>query len=119
MALPNLNRPTKVEGKNATLAVTDSATAIVSNATSSGKTVRVTSLYVANVDGVNDASVTVDVYDGTTARYLAKTVAVPADSTLTVITRDDLLYLNEGDSLRLSASANNDLESIVSYEEIS
>lgn len=119
MPLPNLNKPSRVEGKNAKQAVTTSATAIVSNSAASGKTIRVVSLYVANVDGVNDASVTVDVYDGTTARYIAKTVAVPADATLTVITRDDLLYLGEGDSLRLTASASNDLEAIVSYEEIS
>lgn len=119
MALPNLNQPTKVEGKRASLQVTGSAQAIASNASSSGKTLRVVSLYVANVDGTNAASVTVDVYDGSVARYIAKTVAVPADSTLTVVTREDLLYLTEGDSLRLSASASNALEATVSYEEIS
>jgi hypothetical protein len=117
--MTNLIRPTRIDGKNATLALTGSAQAIVSNPASRGRTVRVVSLYVANVDGVNDASVTVDIYDGTTARYLAKTIAVPADSTLTVITSEDAVYLNEGESLRLSASATNDLEAIVSYEEIS
>lgn len=119
MPLPNLNKPTKVEGKNAKGAVSTSAGAIVSNAAASGKTIRVVSLYVSNVDGINDASVTVDVFDGTTARHICKTVAVPADATLTVITRDDLVYLGEGDSLRVSASASNDLEYVVSYEEIS
>jgi hypothetical protein len=119
MALPNLNKPSRVEGKNATLALTGSAQAIVSNAASSGKSVRVVSLYVANVDGVDDASVTADIYNGTATRYIVKTVAVPADATLSLITREDLIYLNEGDSLRLSASADEDLEAIVSYEEIS
>lgn len=119
MAAPNLNKPTKVEGKRASLALTGSAQAIASNATNSGKTLRIVSLYVANVDGTEAASVTVDVYDGTTARYIAKTVAVPADATLTVITREDLLYLTEGDSLRLAASASSALEAVVSYEEIS
>ncbi len=116
--MPNLASPTFVEGKNAKMAVTTSATALVANSTGSEKTIRVVSLYIANVDGVNAASVTVDIYDGTAARCLVKTVAVPADSTLTVIGRDDSIYLEEGDSLRLTASAANDLEAIASYEEI-
>lgn len=119
MALPDLSNPTKVEGKNATQAVTTSAVAIVSNAAASNKTIRVVSLYVSNVDGTNAASVTVSVFNGTTARHICNTVSVPADSAISVITREDLVYLNEGDSLRLTASANNDLEAVCSYEEIS
>jgi hypothetical protein len=46
-------------------------------------------------------------------------VSVPADSTLSVITREDVVYLMEGDALRLTASNSGDLEAIVSYEEIS
>lgn len=119
MALPNLNKPARVEGKNAAIAVTTSAAAVVSNAASSGKSIRVVSLYVANVDGENAAAVTVDIWDGTTARYIAKTMGVPADATLTVITREDLIYLMEGQSLRVTASADYALEAVVSYEEIS
>jgi hypothetical protein len=119
MAIPDLCNPTKVEAKNAKLAVTTSAQAIVSNAAFSNKTLRVVSLYVSNVDGINDASVTVSVYDGSVTRHICNTVSVPADSTLSVITREDVLYLMEGDALRLTASNNGDLEAIVSYEEIS
>lgn len=119
MAIPDLVNPTKVEAKNAKQAVGTSATAIVSNSSSSNKTMRVISLYVANVDGATAAEVTVDVYDGTTARHLCKTVSVPADATLCVIAKDEPIYLMEGDSLRLTASASGDLEAVASYEEIS
>jgi hypothetical protein len=119
MALPNLNRPASVLGKNATQAITTNATAIVSNAAASGKSIRIVSLYVANVDGTNSASLTASVFDGTTARHICNTVAVPADSTVSVLTREDIVYLNEGDSLRLTASVNGDLEAVCSYEEIS
>lgn len=119
MANPDLLNPTRVEGKNAKLAITTNATDIVSNAAASNKTLRVVSLYVSNVDGTNAANVTVSVYTGTTARHIASTIAVPSDSTISVITREDLVYLMEGDSLRLTASANGDLEAVVSYEEIS
>lgn len=118
MALPNLNSPTKVEGKNAVQAVGTSATAIVTNSAASGKTYRIVGLWVANIDGSSAADLTVDVYDGTTARHLAKTVSVPADATLEVIGPRPL-YLLEGDSLRLTASASGDLEAVCSYEEIS
>lgn len=118
MALPNLNRPASVLGKNATQAITTNATAIVSNSAASGKSIRIVSLYVSNVDGTNAASVTVSVFDGTTARHICNTVAVPADSTVSVITREDIVYLNEGDSVRLTASADNDLEAVCSYEEV-
>jgi len=37
---------------------------------------------------------------------------------VSVITREDIVYLNEGDSIRLTASANDDLEAVCSYEEI-
>lgn len=119
MAIPDLVNPTKVEAKNAKQAVSTSATAIVSNSSSSNKTMRVISLYVSNVDGATAAEITVDVYDGTTASHLCKTVSVPADATLSVIGKDEPIYLMEGDSLRLTANASGDLEAVASYEEIS
>jgi hypothetical protein len=118
MALPNLNSPTKVEGKNAVQAVGTSPTAIVSNSSASGKSYRIVGLWVANVDGSSACDLTADVYDGSTARHVAKTVSVPADATIEVIGQRPL-YLNEGDSLRLTASASGDLEAVCSYEEIS
>lgn len=119
MANPDLCNPTKVEAKNAKQAVGTSATAIVSNSASSNKTLRAVSLYIANIDGTNAASITVDVYNGTTATNLCKTVSVPANSTLSVIAKDEPVYLMEGDSLRLTASSASKLEAVASYEEIS
>ena len=48
--------------------------------------------------------------------YLAKTVNVPADSTLVVV--DSPIYLMEGDILKGGASAAGDLDLFVSYEVI-
>lgn len=49
--------------------------------------------------------------------HIAKTVVVPADATLDVISKP--IYLEEGYSLRLKANAASDLEAVCSYEEIS
>ena len=117
MAAPNIVNVATITGKTAVLAVTTSATAIVTNSAASGKVFKVNALYVSNVDGTNNADINVDLYRSTTAYHVAKTVNVPADATLDIISK--ALYLEEGDTLRLTASANSDLEAVCSYEEIS
>lgn len=117
MAAPNLVNVTSIIGKTAVLAVTTSATAIVTNSAASGKVLKVNSLYVANIDGTNNADITVDLYRSATAYKIASTVVVAADSTLDILSNP--IYLEEGDALRLTANANSDLEAVCSYEEMS
>jgi len=117
MAAPNIVGVTTITGKTAVQAVTTSATAIVTNSAASCKVFKVNALYVSNVDGTNAADINVDLYRSSTAYHIAKTVSVPADATLDIISKS--IYLEEGDSLRLTASANSDLEAVCSYEEIS
>ena len=114
MAAPNIVNVTTITGKTSVLAVTTSATAIVTNSGSSGQVYKINALYVSNVDGTNNADLNVDLYRSSTAYHIAKTVNVPADATLDVLSKS--IYLEEGDSLRLTASANSDLEAVCSYE---
>lgn len=116
MAAPNIVAVTTITGKTAVLAVTTSATAIVTNSAASGQVLKVNALYVANVDGTNAADVNVDIYrsSASVAYHIAKTVLVPADATLDIISKS--IYLEEGDTLRLTASSNSDLEAVCSYE---
>lgn len=117
MANPNLFNATSVVAKTAVQAIGTSATAIVTNSSSSNKVFKLSALYVSNVDGTNDATVNVDVYRSSTAYHIAKTINVPADTTIDVLSKP--VYLEEGDTLRLTASAPSDLEGVCSYEEIS
>mgnify|MGYP006919634141 CR=1 FL=1 len=117
MAAPNIVGVATITGKTAVLAVTTSALAIVTNSASSGKVFKVNALLVSNIDGVNSADITVDIYRSSVAYRIAKTIAVPADATLDVISKS--IYLEEGDSLRLTANVAGDLEAVCSYEEIS
>ena len=117
MAAPNIVNVTTITGKTAVQAIGTSAAAIVTNSASSNKVFKVNALYVSNVDGVNDATVNVDIYRSSTAYHIAKTITVPADTTLDVMNKP--IYLEEGDALRLTASAASDLEGVCSYEEIS
>lgn len=117
MAAPNIVNVSTITGKTAVQAVGTSATAIVSNSAGSNKVFKVNALYVSNVDGVASATINVDVFRSSTAYHVAKTITVPNDATIDVLTK--ALYLEEGDSLRLTASASGDIEAVCSYEEIS
>ena len=119
MANPNIVNVTTITGKTAVQAVGTSATAIVTNAAASGKIYKINSLIISNIDGTNSADITVDLYRSSTAYHLVKTVTVDADSSFSPIDKNLSIYLEEGDSLRLTASAAGDLEAICSYEEIS
>ena len=56
---------------------------------------------------------------GTAPYRIAATVTVPAKATLVVVSRDTAIWLEEADSLRLTASANLYLEGVVSYDLVS
>ena len=117
MAAPNIVNVATITGKTAVQAVGTSATAIVSNAGGSGKVFKVNALYVANIDGTASADITVDLFRSSTAYPIASTITIPADSSLDVVSK--AIYLEEGDSLRCTASASGDLVAVCSYEEIS
>ena len=117
MANPNIVNVASIFGKTSVQIVGTTATAIVSNAANSNKILKINALYVANIDGTNNAEVTVDVFRGGVAYRIASTVVVPADATLDIISK--AIYLEEGDSLRLTANLANRLEAVCSYEDIS
>lgn len=124
MAAPNIVNVSTITGKSFYLALSGtSATQLVSNAASSGKVFKINMIQVANVDGTNACNVTVDYHTqddiGGTAYSLVNTVSVPADASLVVIDKNTALYLEEDRSISVTAGTANDLEVIVSYEEIS
>jgi hypothetical protein len=124
MATPNINDSTKnITGFTVGTALsTTNATAILNNAASSGKLLKVNSVYVANVDGENDCHVTITYFSqddiGGTGFRIASTVMVPADATIIIIGKDAPIYLREDSSLGATAQTAGDLEVVVSYEEI-
>jgi len=117
MTAPNVVSVATITGKTDVLAATTTATAITTAATS--KLLKINSVIIANIDGTNDADITLDLFRSSTAYKIVSTVTVPADATLVAISKDSAIYLEEGDSLRATASADGDLQVICSYEIIS
>lgn len=122
MAAPNLNAPTSITGKTTYLALAStSETDLLVNAASSGKALRVTSLFLANVDGTNNVDATLKIYSaasGGTGYALISTVSIPADATVTPLGRDISIWLEEDRRLTVTASAADDLTVVCSYEEV-
>ena len=108
--------------KNAGVAIGASATDIYQVPTGVQS---VHSIYVANVDGVNSATVNIEVStDGAGSAnffHVAKTVQIPADSSL-ILDKPINLYnsntASAGDKMRATASAASDLECFISVLEI-
>ena len=124
MTAPNIVNVSTITAKTASAALGTSAASIVSNAASSNKVFKVNTIICSNVDGSNNADVSIFLNDGaagagSTNRAIVKTVVVPADASLVVIDANSKLYLEENTSITALASAASDLEIIVSYEEIS
>jgi len=95
------------------------------------KVIKINTIICANVDGTNSADLTLYVTglgtgaSGVTSTgtgyltadtdvYIAKTVPVPADSSLSIL--DAPIYLMEADILTGFASAASDLDLFISYE---
>jgi hypothetical protein len=123
MANPNIVNVTSILGETTYAALTTTLTTVLlANAVSSGKVYKINSIMVANVDGTNAADVTVDINTAAagsgTSYALAATISVPADATLNLVDKNSSFYLMEDKSILGGASANSDLEIIISYEVI-
>ncbi len=116
MAAPNIVSPTTITLKSVRSTVGTSAVTLVTCATD--KAVKVSTLYAANIDGSNAADVSARVSVSGTTHAICSTVSVPADASLVIVDRNTPVYLEEGQSLEVLASAANALHIVGSYEEI-
>lgn len=125
MAAPNIVNVGTITGKTDLTALSSTQIIkVVENPASSGKVIKVNMIQVANVDGTNACDVTVKIYDSATPATgtgysLVSTASVAADSSLVVLDKNTAVYLEEDHSITAQAGTANDLEVIVSYEEIS
>ena len=124
MAAPNIVNVSAIYGKVVTADLTStSAISVLSNAASSGKVFKVDSLVVANIDTANAVNVTVNHYSaaalGGTATPIASTISIPANSSLIVIDKTTMIYLEENMSIGATAGTSSKLKVVCSYEDIS
>jgi hypothetical protein len=116
MAAPNIVNVATITAKTAVLAPTTVATDIVANAGSSNTALKINTLMVANINGTTAATITASVFRSSEEWKVAHTISVPGGASLVVLDKTSQIYLEEGDSLRLTASANSFLHAVCSYE---
>ena len=130
MAAPNIVNVATITGKTYYDALADTnLTSLVLNSATSGKVLKINMLIGSNVDGSSAATVDVSYHPSTTTAvgstvsstgyHIAKTVSVPADSSLVIISKDTAIYMEESSVLAVKASVADDIDIVVSYEEIS
>tara|TARA_X000001382_G_scaffold129019_1_gene120033 strand:+ start:580 stop:993 length:414 start_codon:yes stop_codon:yes gene_type:complete len=132
MAHPNIVNVSSIHAQSIGFNLSSTATTTLFTV-GDDRVIKVNNIMVANVDGTNAA--TVDLFvtkaqvdteddalvgafttniDITGSFYLAKTITVPADATLVLLSSP--IYLCEGDILKGGASAASDLDMFISYE---
>ena len=122
MAEPNLVNVTSIVGRTKVEllkddAISDSNASILTAA--ADKLIKINSVIIASIDSSNACTIDVAINHHDHGRhYLANTVDLPAKSTLIVIGKDSPIYLEECDELEARASADNDADICVSYEQL-
>jgi hypothetical protein len=92
---------------------------ILVNQAESGVVLKVSSLFVSNYLASGDAFVDIEIGRGGSSFSILRGGLIPAGRTLSVfISKDIGVYLEEGDSLKLKASAPSSLDAVCSYSEI-
>lgn len=123
MAELNIVNVAKIVGKtsvaNVANVVASATTAnVLVNIANSGNVIKLNSMYCHNYGNLM-ADITVRYHRGGNTIHVANAMTIPQRTTLSLIAKDMMTYLEEGDYLTASASANNTLSLFISYEQLS
>ena len=121
MAAPNLNSTATINGKTAAVALSATTeTALLSNAASSNKALRIKHVTVSNSSTTLTCDITLRYYNaasGGTA-FPIGAITVPAYGAVILIGAENPVWLEEDRRLTVQASASNQLTVLCSYEEV-
>ena len=117
MANPNIVNVASIYGFSISGAITTSDVDII-NVTSE-EVWKINTFMISNTDGTNACHLSVKIRtDGSTFREIGPGIPIPPRTVLTFIDKNNQLYMEEGDLLRVSAGANSDLVYVLSGEKI-
>lgn len=123
MAAPNIVGVATIIGITTYLSLsTTSAKTLVSNASASGKVLKINCIIVSNKNQTGVSSITVKYHDTAagagTSYSLATTVGLAPKSTLVVTDKASAIYIEENRSMSVTSSTTNDLDILCSYESV-
>ena len=130
MAAPNIVNVSTIYGKT-TYYTPSGTTAVVllTNASGSGKVLKINQIVAANVNGTSAVNATVSIYtnggqaqgsapSGGTAYPVASTISVPANASLIVADKTTAIYLEEDKCISVTSGTASGLTFSISYEEL-
>jgi hypothetical protein len=120
MANPNIVNVSQIYGRsNVTTSVSTTPTNIVANPSGSNQVYKINNIVVSNKNTANVVNVTATLFRTSVDYNLAYRINVPKNASLIIVSKDSAIYLEEGDSIRLSAGESTSLDAVCSYEIIS
>lgn len=115
MANPNIYSSTSIIGETLTAALTTTmTTALLAGVVN--KVLKINTIIIANINGVNAASFNLYIDDGVNTRAFAYQITVPAGSSVVIIDRNSGFYIKETQIIEGGANLNNYLVATISYE---
>jgi hypothetical protein len=126
MAAPNIVNVTVITPNTLTVFPTGTSRTALVTAPASGTAYKINQIMVANIDGTNAYTTTVEtrLADGTTYGALASTISVPANASIIISDKTTMFYLvdtsvtGQASTLWVTSSTGSKLLYTVSYEAI-
>jgi hypothetical protein len=123
MAELNIVNVAKIVGRtsvaNISNVVANATTAnVLVNPANSSNVIKINSMYCHNYGNLF-ADVTIRYHRGGNTVLFANTMTIPQKTTLTILAKDMMTYLEEGDYITAAASANGQLSLFITYEQLS
>lgn len=115
----NIANTVTITAKTAYANVITSTANVLSNAAASNQIYKINNISLTNYSASTTTSNVIVNRNGTGTFYVVGSVTVPANSLLTVVAKDTGFYLEEGDTLQMSGSANSSLHASIGYELLS
>lgn len=121
MAAPNLLALTTMTAKSVTASLTvTTTTSLLSNASSSGKLLRIDSVIVGNSDGTNSTTITLGVNKAAGGqKSWSKVVSLAAGTTIIISDKNTPIYLEENDTFEGGAANASRADITINYVELS
>ena len=118
MANPNVLIATSLIGRTVYSNVTTALSNVVQNSSASNKSLRIVNISLAGIDSVIAPNVTIGVVRANVLNYIVSNITIPIKSVVIITGKENNIFLEEGDDLRMISSTNNTVWATVSYEEI-
>ncbi len=116
MSEPNIADTAYIVGRTDSASIDTFYRTLTVNPPDSGRAYKINSLFVANKDQTYPVDIDVLITRDTTTVKLATTVTIPADAVLVLISKDNPIWLQEGDFISMRAAENYRADAICSYE---